>query len=69
MSDPEIQALREQITSSLGAMEIAQRRRDIDERGRRFGVPADVMVEKVDAGGVPAEWTTTNAADPARAIL
>jgi acetyl esterase/lipase len=36
----------------------------MDERALQFGLAADVTVEKVSAGGVPAEWTTTPAADP-----
>ncbi|HTW71954.1 MAG TPA: alpha/beta hydrolase [Acetobacteraceae bacterium] len=69
MSDPEIAALRELIASRPRATDIAQRRRDIDERGRQFGVPRDVTVEKVSANGVPAEWTWTQAADRDRAVL
>ncbi|HUN39474.1 MAG TPA: alpha/beta hydrolase [Acetobacteraceae bacterium] len=69
MSDPEIVALRELIASRPRAADIAQRRRDIDERGRQFGVPADVTVEKVSANGVPAEWTATQAADRNSAVL
>ena len=69
MSDPEILAIRELITSRPRATEIAQRRRDIDARGREFGLPNDVTVEKVSAGGVPAEWTATPGADRGSAIL
>jgi len=69
MSDPEIVALRALIASRPRATELAQRRRDIDERGRQFGVAADVSVETVSAGGVPAEWTTTPAADRGSAVL
>jgi epsilon-lactone hydrolase len=69
MSDPEIQALRELIASRPRATEIAQRRRDMDARGRQFGVATDVTVEKVSAGGVPAEWTTTPAANRNSAVL
>ena len=69
MSDPEILALRELIASRPRATELAQRRRDIDERGRQFGVAADVAVEKISAAGVPAEWTTTPTADRGSAVL
>jgi epsilon-lactone hydrolase len=69
MSDPEILALRELIASRPRAADIAQRRRDIDERGRQFGLATDVTVEKLSAGGVPAEWTTTPGADRASAVL
>ena len=67
--DPEILALRELIASRPRATEIAQRRRDMDARGRQFGVASDVTVEKVSAGGVPAEWTTTPSADRNAAVL
>jgi monoterpene epsilon-lactone hydrolase len=69
MSDPEILAIRELITSRPRATELAQRRSDIDARGREFGLPNDVTVEKVSAGGVPAEWTATPGADRGSAIL
>jgi epsilon-lactone hydrolase len=69
MADPEITALRALIASRPRSTEIAQRRRDIDARGRAFGIPADVTVEKVNANGVPAEWTATPDAATDRAIL
>jgi acetyl esterase/lipase len=69
MSDPEILALRELIASRPRATEIVQRRRDIDARGRQFGVPADVTVEKVSARGVASEWTTAPGADRNSAVL
>ena len=69
MSDPEIAKLRELIASRPRATELAQRRRDIDARGRKFGLAADVTVEKVNANGVPAEWTSTPDADADSALL
>ena len=69
MSDPEIARLREIIAARPRASEIAQMRIDIDQRGRDFGLAADVSVQKVDANGVPAEWTVTPDADSASAIL
>ncbi|MBV9251161.1 MAG: alpha/beta hydrolase [Acetobacteraceae bacterium] len=69
MSDPEIQELREMIASRPRATEIAQRRRDIDARGKQFPLPADVRVEKSSANGVSAEWTSTPDADPSSAVL
>lgn len=67
--DAEIQVLREQIAARLRATDLGQRRRDIDARGRQFGVPSDVTVETVSANGVPAEWTAAPGADPGCAIL
>jgi epsilon-lactone hydrolase len=69
MSDPEIAALRAVIAARPRASEIAQMRLDSDERGRNFGRAADVTVQKVDANGVPAEWTATPDADASSAIL
>ncbi len=69
MSDPEILALRELIASRPRATDIAQRRRDMDARGRQFGLATDVTVEKLSAGGVPAEWTATPGADRDSAVL
>src|SRR5689334_22284798 len=69
MSDPEIARLREIIAARPRASEIAQMRIDIDERGRNFGLAADVSVQKVDANGVPAEWAVRPDADSASAIL
>jgi monoterpene epsilon-lactone hydrolase len=69
MADPEIIAIREQIAARPRSTEIAQRRIDIDARGRSFPLPADVVVETLDAGGVPAEWTSTPHAAADQAIL
>ena len=69
MSDPEIARLREIIASRPRSTELAQRRRDIDARGKLFGVAADVTVEKLSANGVAAEWTSTQDADAGSAML
>jgi monoterpene epsilon-lactone hydrolase len=69
MADPEIVALRALIASRPRATEIGKRREDIDARGRQFELPKEIAVERVSAGGVPAEWTATNDADRDRAIL
>jgi epsilon-lactone hydrolase len=69
MSDPEITALREVIAKRVRSDDIGQRRRDIDERGKQYKLPAGVTVERVTANGVKAEWSTTPDADRSRAIL
>jgi len=69
MNDPEIAALRAKILSRPRSADYKQRRRDIDERGLANGLPGDVKVEKVSAGGVPAEWTSTPGAARDAAIL
>ena len=69
MSDPEIAALRAKILSRPRSPDYQQRRRDTDERGLANGLAADVTVEKVSAGDVPAEWTSTPGAVRDAAIL
>ena len=69
MSDPEIIALREVIAKRPRSDDIAQRRRDIDARGRQNKLAADVTVEPVTANGVKSEWTSTPDADRSKAVL
>jgi epsilon-lactone hydrolase len=69
MSDSEIVSLRAMLAARPRATEIAQMRRDIDQRGKDFGLAADVTVQTVDARGVRAEWTSTPNADRSSAIL
>src|SRR5690348_3791808 len=69
MPDPEIAALRAQIASRPRSTEIAQRRGEYDAQGKSFPLPPDVTVEKINAGSVKAEWTTTPDAAANKAIL
>ncbi len=69
MSDPEILVLREMIAARPRATDIAQRRRDIDDRRLAFGLPNDVTVEEDSAGDVPAEWTVTPGANRDSVVL
>src|SRR5262245_50975030 len=69
MSDAEIGALRAKLLSRPRSADYRQRRRDIDARGLAYGLPADVTVETVAAGGVAAEWTSTPNAARDAAIL
>ena len=69
MSDSEIARLRAVIASRPRASEISDMRRNIDQRGKEFGLPSDVTVQAVDANGVRAEWTSTPDADASGAIL
>jgi epsilon-lactone hydrolase len=59
MADAEIVALRAKLASRPRSDDYRQRRRDMDARGLEYGLPADVAVEPVTAGGVRAEWTST----------
>ena len=69
MANAEIAAIRDMLAASPRPADLADRRQRLDALGSRYIVPADVLVEPVDANGVPAEWTTTPAADPTRVIL
>lgn len=69
MSDSEIARLRTLIAARPRATEIPEMRRNIDQRGKEFGLPTDVTVQAVDANGVRAEWTSTPDADASGAIL
>jgi epsilon-lactone hydrolase len=69
MSDPQIAALRAKIASRPRAVEISQRRKDYDARGLANPLATDITVEKISAGGVPAEWTSTPGAARDAAIL
>jgi epsilon-lactone hydrolase len=59
MSDAEIGALRAKLASRPRSGDYRQRRKDIDARGRGYGLASDVAVEPVTASGVRAEWTST----------
>ena len=69
MADLEMAKIREMIAARPRASEIAQMRLDADARAKAFVLPSDVRVQPVTANGVPAEWTSTAAADPSSAIL
>jgi len=40
----------------LGTVTIAEERRNLDEGGARFKVPADVTLTPVDVDGIRGEW-------------
>ena len=69
MSDIEIGALRAKLLSRPRSEDYRQRRKDIDARGRQYGLAPDIAVEPVNANGVRAEWTSTPQADRDCAIL
>ena len=69
MANAEIAAIREMLAASPRPASLAERRQRLDALGSKYIVPVDVLVDPVDANGVPAEWTTTPAADPMRVIL
>ncbi len=69
MADPEIVALRAKLAQRARADEIGQRRKDFDACSQEYPVSADVVLKSVNAGGVPAEWTSTPDAASDRVVL
>ncbi len=69
MSDPEIDAIRAILAASPRPSGVAERRERLDNLGKHYGIPAEFRLERVDANGVEAEWSTSPVADPTRAIL
>lgn len=69
MADAEIDVIRRMLAEHPRPASLAERRLRLDGLGAQYFLPPDVRVEPADAGGVPAEWTSTPAADPARVIL
>lgn len=68
-TEAELAAIRAMLASGTRPADLAGRRQRLDGLTARFEMPADVVVEPVDANGVQAEWTRTPAADPSRVIL
>ena len=65
----ELERLEAMLRARPAFLSHEQRRAAYDANGDLFPVAADVRVEPVIASGIPAEWTSTPAARPARAIL
>jgi len=69
MADPQVAALREMLAQRPKVTDIAERRKGMDGFAQAFPTAGDIMVEKVSANGVPAEWTSAPGADTRRAVL
>ena len=69
MSNPEIDAVRELLRTRPRPAGLTERRERLDALGARYALPSDVQTRRVEAGGVPAEWTATPGADADRVIL
>ena len=69
MATSEIDAIRARLAARPRPTDLAARRARLDGFGADYPLPADVRVEATEAGGVPAEWTLTPAADPACVLL
>lgn len=68
-SDIELAAIRVMLAAGQRPTDVAGRRQRLDTLTARYEMPADVVVEGVDADGVRAEWTATPTADPTRVIM
>lgn len=69
MSDIEIDRIRALIAARPRPPELSERRKRLDAFGEQARMPEGVIVEPVDANGVPAEWTTAPDADRNRVLL
>jgi epsilon-lactone hydrolase len=69
MPDPEIVALRELLAQRPRPTDIAERRLGFDAFAQVFPTAGDILVEKVSANGVAAEWTSAPGTDTSRAVL
>jgi acetyl esterase/lipase len=69
MPDADIAAIRTLLASRARPTGVVERRERLDDFGRALGVPEHARLEPIQIGDVPAEWSTTPEADPARAVL
>lgn len=69
MADHEIEIIRAWLAERPRPAGVAERRQRLDALGAQYPLPGDVQVERVNANGVSAEWTTAPEADPACAML
>lgn len=69
MSAEELKQVRAFLTQERGELTTAELRAQYDGLGAIFPTPADIIQEKVNAGGVPAEWLRPPGAGSDRAIL
>jgi acetyl esterase/lipase len=69
MANSEIEAIRAFLAASPAPQSIAELRALYDGMGSQFPTAADVTLEPVSAGGVPAEWSRTPGAAKDAALL
>ena len=69
MAETEIGAIREILAASPRPPDLAGRRKRLDDVFGSFPLADGAHADPADAGGVPAEWTSTSSADPSRVIL
>ena len=61
--------LQRAFTPKSGVVDIKKEREELDGLGKLFRVPKGVRVERVSAGGVPAEWLIPENAVEGRSII
>ena len=69
MAQSEIDAIRALLGSKPRPVGWSERRERLDDVGAIWPVAADVTLSAVDAGGVPAEWSSVPGADTTRVLL
>ncbi|KQQ25015.1 alpha/beta hydrolase [Methylobacterium sp. Leaf123] len=69
MAPSDIDVIRVRLAAHPRPADLAERRARVDALAADYALPPDVRVEPIDAHGVPAEWTSTPAADGERVIL
>jgi len=69
MPDADIDRIRALLLARPRPPELAERRKRLDALSEQSPLPQDVRTQSVSANGVPAEWTTTQDADPSRVML
>lgn len=75
MPSPEMQTVIDSLWQRKAARAVAlprtlaQIRETLAPAGQQRDLPADITVEQVNAGGVPAYWLTAPEADPAQVLL
>ncbi|KQO98070.1 alpha/beta hydrolase [Methylobacterium sp. Leaf92] len=69
MAPSDIDVIRVRLAAHPRPADLAERRARVDALAADYALPPDVRVEPIDAQGVPAEWTSTPAADGERVVL
>ena len=69
MAPSDIDVIRIRLAAHPRPADLAERRARVDALAADYALPPDVRVEPIDAHGVPAEWTSTPAANGERVIL
>jgi monoterpene epsilon-lactone hydrolase len=69
MPASDIAPIRARLAAHPRPADLAARRARVDALGAGYGLPPDVAVESVDAGGVPAEWTRIPGSEDGPVIL